>query len=228
MSKRARYFSSDNYHRVISFLLTQTDYSNEFSIGSNGIYTLGYNDTRHYAYHWRNLFNQRFDLFKDALQKLLDSEIGVDTIIDGERETFLNNSTSLDFRTTIIKYPKLLEEYMSVSYSKYGRYWMKNTDDIYLMKNSQRAAYTHYKLLCLYETLKEQKIECEIFQNDEAWYNTPKTDLSKVTVDGKQIYYSCDDGCFCKDIEMKDHYLDTEGNTIASIEGMARVIVGTA
>jgi len=227
ISKKALFFTAENYNLLISYFASQFDYCNSFSIsGDSKIFTLGYNDTQHYKYHWRGLFNTKYDIFKDPLLKILGCSDGVEDIINQNRNDFISRNNGISFINTIVKYPELLNDFMNVNSSKYGRFWKldaNSNDNIYLMQNTKKAVYTHYKLLYLLKEIKNDSyfnnIEVSLIQNEEGSYKVPLIDLSHLIIKNNKIYYRYDNSCFYKDESMTESYI-YNNNNISSIQDM--------
>ena len=233
---RSNYFKEDNYHILIAYFLSKVDYALAYQISDNSkIYTLGYNDTQHYKYHWRNLFNDvdGYNRFKDALKELLDSTNDINAIINQSRSAYLANNTQESFRNMIVKYPDLIKDYMNVNSSKYGRFWVYFENDApkdyYLMKNTQKAVYSHFKLLLLLaEIEKESRItkKAKLTQNEEGSYRVEKHDKSFITLDRHKFYFHYVDQTFCSNENMTTPYIDSTTQTpIQDVEKMIEYIV---
>ena len=194
LAERAKYFSGDNYEEIITFFLAEgVDCLAEPISISAGTYTFGYNDTRHYAHHWRAVFNDRYDILKDALQSLL-SQPNTNTFITSCKTTYLNQHNEETFHNCLIEEPSLLKNYMKVAFPNYGRYWKRGNADYYLLSNTQRVNYSHYLLLFLFVKMKNQGQFAKIEQNKEIHFRQPFIDTSHITVEisGTQHYiYYC-------------------------------------
>ena len=223
---KSKYFNSDNYQDVISYMMSKKDYKTEYSTNTSTqrIYTLGYNDTVHYNYHWRNIFNKNLD-FKKYIKELLDSNQLPNEEICAQRSNYLGIHTDYDFRRLIIEYPDVLTEFMNVNGSKYGRFWIREegSNDIYLMRNTKKAVYTHFLLIYLYKKIKNDNSmteNLEYNQNEEGSYKLSKIDLSYIEYNRHKVYYDFETESFCSNEEMTQQYKDVSGNAIQDIDTM--------
>lgn len=230
LAESASFFGADNYADLIAFFLAKGIPALEERISaSSGTYTFGYNDTRHYAHHWRSIFNNRYSDFEGHLKTLLNrKKEDIPGFIQQCREEYLRDHDEESFHRCLIEMPDLLKEYMNVSASNYGRYWRRNESDIYLLQNTQRVNYSHYLLLYLFLQIRKHLPTTKIIQNNTAYYNGAFIDSSHIELNNNgqrlSIYYcGKDEGSaagFYGDEERQQPYHDADGNLITTAQGM--------